>query len=135
MNPKQALERAVYAWLTGRGTLTNIASTSIYKGIDNGVAIDTEDTNTQPQDKAHPSITLEAEGLHEEAVFQTKVYRGNFMVTVESDAQNTTDETFNTICEEAFGVFDIQQLATNISAANDRISRCFSLGSFRTVTR
>lgn len=115
MNPQQALERAVYTWLKTHA-LTNIASTSIYKGLENTTAIDDEENNTQPQTKAHPSVTLEAEGQHDEAVFNTLVYRGNFLVMIEADAQNTTDATFNTICEEVFSIFNIQELAANISA-------------------
>lgn len=121
MNPQQALERAVHHWLTEEleTPLTLIPATSVYRGIDNPTAIDDEDTNTQPSTRVHPSITLAAEGNHEEAVFNTKVYRGNLLVTVEADPKNTTDSTFNAICEEAFSKFDIVQLATNISAAND----------------
>lgn len=117
MNPEQALERAVYTWLTGRGALTNVAATSIYKGLQNAVAIDDEETNAQPDTRVHPSITLEAVGEHEQVVLDTKVYRGPLNVIVEADSKNTKDETFNTICEEVFGVFDIQELATNINAA------------------
>lgn len=124
MNPQQALERAVCTWLKTH-TLTNIAATSIYKGLENTTAIDDEENNTQPQTKAHPSVTLEAEGQHQEAIFATKVYQGNLLVTVEADAQNTTDDTFNTICREVFGKFDIQELATNISAFVDDFTILF----------
>ena len=117
MNPKQALELAAANYLAGVATpIASIPSTNIYKGIENTIAINDEESNTQPQTKVLPCIRLVAEGTHSEAVFKTKIYRGILSVTVEADAHNKTAAQFNTMCDEVFKKFDIVELAVNMSA-------------------
>lgn len=117
MNPKQALERAAYNYLTNLETaLTGIASTSIYKGIENAQDVESEESAGEASQKVHPSVTLEAEGNHEEAVLFTGNWQGILAITVEASASGNTDTTFNTICDEVFSKFNFVELEVNFSS-------------------
>jgi hypothetical protein len=117
MTPKQLLERAAYAFLTNLETpISGIASTSIYKGTRNPTSVENEENTGEVSQKVHPSVTVEADGGHEEAVFGTRIFQGVLSVTVEVDAHTTTDDEFHTICSEAFSKFNIRELATNMSS-------------------
>lgn len=117
MNPKQTLEQAAYNYLTNLETpLTLIASTSIYKGIDNPISVEDEE-NTQPARQAvHPSVTVESEGQHDEVVMDTRTFQGVLAVTVEAKSKRTTDTDFDAICSEVFSKFNIVELETNFSS-------------------
>lgn len=120
MNPNQKLEIAAYNYLVGLETpITSIASTSFYKGIENPISVNDEENTTDRRQKVHPSITVEAEGSHEEAVLFTGTYQGILAITVEADASDKTDAQFNTICDEVFGKFDIVELEANFSSRTD----------------
>lgn len=120
MNPKQTLETAAYNYLTGLETpLTLVESTSIYKGIENPISVDSDENTTEPAQKVHPSITLEAEGVHEEAVLFTGTMQGILAITVEADANTTTDSEFAAICDQVFGKFNIVELEANFTSRTD----------------
>jgi hypothetical protein len=117
MNPKQTLETAAYNYLTGLETpLTLIESTSIYKGTRNPISVEDEENTTEPSTQVHPSVTLEAEGEHSEAVQFTGNYQGVLAVTVTADGNVKTDAEFGLICDEVFSKFDIVELETNFSS-------------------
>lgn len=118
MNPHQTLEQAAYAFLTTLGTPTTLVeSTSIYKGARNTIERDNDENTTEAPDKTHPSVTLEAEGSHEEAVPFTNIYQGILAVTVEAIVSDETDTNFDAICQEVFSKFNIQEIETNMTAA------------------
>jgi hypothetical protein len=117
MNPQQSLERAVYTFAVAH-TFTGIESTSIYKGLDNPTEVDDAEQTGTPN-RVHPSLTIIADGSHEEVCLGTKVYRGNLVLRIEADAQNTTDADFNTLCFAAFRVFDINELKEEISSLTE----------------
>jgi hypothetical protein len=120
MNPKQTLERAAYNYLANLETpLTLIASTSIYKGTENPISVESDENTTEPLQRVHPSVALEAEGAHDEAVLFTKTWQGILAITSEADANTTTDTEFDAICNEVFGKFDIVELEANFSSRTD----------------
>ena len=116
MNPKQKLEQAVHTWLAAT-PITGIASTSIYKGVDNPLEVDSEENAGDRETKVHPSVTIEAEGQHEEFIPFSNVFLGALSVTVEADAFNTKDTDFDTLCTAVFDRFNIVELAAEISAS------------------
>jgi hypothetical protein len=130
MNPKQSLERAAYAFLTNPDIvtpLTLVASTSIYKGISNPTNVEDDENTTEVTQKAHPSVTLEAEGSHEEAVAFTNLYQGVLAVTVEAISETTTDTQFHAICQEVFAKFNIQEIEANMTAAARAAGMAFTV--------
>lgn len=130
MNPKQTLEQAAYAFLTNLETpLTLVESTSIYKGARNPIELDNDENTSEPADKSHPSVTLEAEGSHDEAVPFTNIYQGILAVTVEAIVADTKDTDFDAICQEVFSKFNIQEIETNMTSALDD----FRLIQFRLI--
>jgi hypothetical protein len=130
MNPHQTLEQSAYAFLTDLETpLTLVESTSIYKGKSSPIERDNDENTTEAADKVHPSVTLDAEGNHEEAVLFTNIYQGVLAVTVEAIVSDTTDTQFDAICQEVFSKFNIQEIETNMTAAIDD----FRLIQFRLV--
>jgi hypothetical protein len=128
MNPKQSLERAAYAFLTTVETpLTLVASTSIYKGIDNPVSVEDDENTTEQESKVHPSVSLDAEGNHDEVVPFTNLYQGVLAVTVEADKATTTDTQFHAICQEVFSKFNIQEIEANMTAAARAAGMAFTV--------
>lgn len=115
MNAEQSLELAARAFLLARMP-TGFAAERIYKGTENTVNVDA-DSATDPQTKAQPSVTLEAQGDHTQIGFRTGCYRGVLAVRVEAIAETTLDTEFNTLCEAVFTKFTILELATNLGAA------------------
>lgn len=115
MNPKQSLERAFYAFASAH-SYDSVAATSIYKGIDNTSETDSE-SGTDVVNRVHPSITIVADGDHEEQLLNAKLFRGQLVIRVETDGQNVTDADFNLICEDVFEKFDITTLADSVSDA------------------
>lgn len=116
MNPKQKLEQAAKAFLVAQD-LELIAATSIYKGINNPTDVEDDENTGERQQKANPSVTIDAEGGHEEVVPFGNVFRGPLTVTVEADASTTTDAEFDAICSEVFSKFNIIELDAELSSA------------------
>jgi hypothetical protein len=117
MNPKQLLEQAAYAYLVRLETpLTLIAESSIYKGTSNPTRVEYDENTSEITQKVHPSVTVEAEGPHDEAVFNTRIFQGALSITVEDVMAENTDSTFDDICSEVFSKFNISELATNFSS-------------------
>jgi hypothetical protein len=116
MNPKQKLEQAGKAFLVAQD-LELSAATSIYKSVSNPTDVEDDENTGERQQKSHPSVTIEAEGSHEEYIPFSNVFRGPMSVTVEADASTTTDEEFDAICSEVFGKFNIVELDSELSAA------------------
>lgn len=116
MNPKQSLEIAVHAFLTAEGReIDGIPAEQIYKGIDNPTVADDEGPGVST--RVNPSVTIIADGNHEEIVIGTKNFRGPLIIQVEADGQNMTDADFNTLCEDVFSKLDIDNLRSYLSAS------------------
>lgn len=120
MNPKQKLEQAAQNYIDGLETpLTLIESTSVYKGIENPISVEDPENTTEPATRVHPSVTLSADGEHSEAALFTGNYQGVLGITVEADANTTTDTEFDAICTEVFSKFNIVELRANFSSRTD----------------
>lgn len=118
MNPEQTLEQAAQAFLNSERP-DSIPDGQVYKGTENTVAIDTDETAGQPQVKTLPCVTLEAEGDHQQVGRATRCFRGNLLIHVEADAHNTTDADFDSMCAEVFDLFNISELADRLASSLD----------------
>lgn len=117
MNPNQTLESAAHYFLTNLETpLTLVASSSIYKGVDNPLEVDSDESSDDRETRVHPSVSMIAEGTHEEAVFNSRIFQGMLAVMVEANAFTTTDTSFAAICDQVFSKFNILELEANMSA-------------------
>lgn len=124
MNPKQALELAAQNY-----TLANlpsaIASTSVYKGTENIVNVDSN-TSDAPQTKVLPCVILEADGEHTQIGLKTGCWRGSLSVSVQADAERTTDAGFDALCGPVFDLFDADNAADQLSAHLTKFTAIFA---------
>jgi hypothetical protein len=128
MNPKQALERAAYDYLTADATDLDDAF-SVYMGIDNPISVNDDGNTQEVTNKVLPCVTLAAEGSHEQVVLFSNVFRGLLTVTVEADSSAVTDQQFSDYCEEVFSKFNILELESSLSAPEDFMCQWASITS------